>query len=481
MRLDGARSIKSPTEFPQPEIGGEEACRAFPTPTKKFAHAQLAMESLRGDPRPPENGLGTQASARHEGSEPSADPGVPVSHVRTAKMLLALLGLIPLAFLAGGCVSYFKNAPVESKSLDREELDGAPGMMTEAALRQEVQRFANRYISAVGEFAVQRVEDTARPPEERLASLRLARSLNTSALEIAIGPRPLVNLLDMMVLTSLTRRRAEIQMGVGGFYRREDLAAIVPTLVGLEADIWAVGAQVLAPEQLASLRGLIDAWLRENPDKEYVADVRLDAFAAEHGESQLAGAWELGSISDLSLVPELDSAAEAADEMRLLLERYMVYFQHLPGILRWETQEAYYQFILQPEVNQLLANVDQVAASTEHIAAFVDRLPQEEARLRELSADLRQTILAGTEMAALVGQAVGSADAFLVGIEERKNPGGRQFDIIDWNNTAVEIGVASRHLSDSVAQINALLTSPGWDETLPQLIGDRGSRRSRLP
>ena len=92
----------------------------------------------------------------------------------------------------------------------------------------------------------------------------------------------------------------------------------------------------------------------------------------------------------------------------------------------------------------------------------MDRLPQEEARLSELSADLRQTIIAGTEMATLVDQAVGSADALLVGIEERKNPGGRRFDIIDWNNTAVEIGVASRHLSDSVAQINALITSPGW-------------------
>jgi hypothetical protein len=42
--------------------------------------------------------------------------------------------------------------------------------MSERALRQEVLRFANRYISAVGEFGIQRVEDTARPPAERLAA-----------------------------------------------------------------------------------------------------------------------------------------------------------------------------------------------------------------------------------------------------------------------------------------------------------------------
>jgi hypothetical protein len=240
--------------------------------------------------------------------------------------------------------------------------------------------------------------------------------------------------------------------------------------VELEADIWALGARVLAPEQLASLRGLIDAWLRENPDQEYVAYIRLDDFAAEHGESQLAEAWTLGFIPGLSLVPEVDKAAEAADEMRLLLERYMVYIRHLPGILRWESQQAYLQFILQPEVSQLLANADQAAASTERIAAFVDRFPQEEEHLRELSTDLRRTILAGTEMANLVDQAVGSADAFLVGIEERKNPGGRRFDIVDWQNTAVEIGVASRHLNDSLAQLNALVNSEGWGRNLPQLV-----------
>jgi hypothetical protein len=259
-------------------------------------------------------------------------------------------------------------------------------------------------------------------------------------------------------------------MDVDGFFRREDVAAILPTLVSLDADVWTLGARVLPPEQLESLRGLIDAWLRENPDQEYVADVRLDEFAAEHGETQLANAWTSGFIPNLSLVPEVSQVATAADEMRVLLERYMVYLQHLPSILRWETQQTYYQFVLQPEVKQLLANSNQIAESSERIAAFIDRLPQEQEKLRELSADLRQTILAGAEMANSINQAVGSADAFLIGIKERVNPGGRRFDIIDWKNTAVEIGVASRQLSDSIAQLNALVTSEGWSKNLPQLL-----------
>ena len=113
-----------------------------------------------------------------------------MNHVRTVKMLPALLGLSVLAFLAGGCANYFQQAHVQSKSLDREELDQAPGTMTESALREEVLRFASRYMSAVGEFGVERVEDAESPPEERLAALRLAHSLNTSALEISIGRSP---------------------------------------------------------------------------------------------------------------------------------------------------------------------------------------------------------------------------------------------------------------------------------------------------
>jgi hypothetical protein len=393
-----------------------------------------------------------------------------LSHVRNAKLLPAFLGLTLLALLTGGCASFVAQDFVQTKSLERGELDGTPGAMTETGLREEVLRFTNRYNSEIGAFGLERVEDTTRSPEVRLASLRLSLSLTTSVIQISIGPHPVVNLLDMMVLTSLTRQRAEARTEVGGFYRREDVAAIVPSLVRLEADIWAVGARVLAPEQLASLRGLIDAWLRENPDQEYVADIRLDAFAAEHGEGELAEAWAMGFLPGLSLVPEVDRAAAAADEMRLVLERYLVYVQQLPGVLRWESQQAYFQFILEPEVNQLLADASRVASSSERIAAFMEGLPQEDERLRELSADLRQTVLAGTEMATVVERAVGSADAFLVGIEERTNPGGRRFDIIDWQNTAVEIGVASRQLNDALAQINALVSSDGWSRNLPHLV-----------
>jgi hypothetical protein len=386
------------------------------------------------------------------------------------KMRITLLGLIVLGLLTSGCAGLWPQTRMNFESLDREARDRAAGRMTEADLRQAVLRFANRYMSAVGAFGMKRTEDKTRRPDERLASLRLAHSLTTAALDIAIGPSPVVNLLDMMVLTSLTRRRAEAERVAGGFYRSEDLAAVVPTLEAVEKDIWALGARVLSPEQLSSLQGLIDEWLRENPGQGYVADVRLAAFAAEHDATILAEVWAVGFIPGMSLAPELDQASEAVDEMRVLLERYLVYFQHLPAIVRWESQQAYLQLILQPEVNQLLSSAAQAAASSDRIAGFLDRLPQEEEKLRALSADLRQTILAGREMAGLVDQAVVSADAFLVGMEERTTPGGRRFDIIDWQNTAVGIGVAAAQLDGAVAQINALVTSPGWEANLPELI-----------
>jgi hypothetical protein len=386
------------------------------------------------------------------------------------KTLLAFHALIVLVLLTSGCTGLFPNTQIEIKRLDRESLDRATGRMTESSLRQEILRFANRYTSTVGEFGLERIEDTSRRPEERLASLRLAHSLTTSALDIAIGTNPVVNLLDMMVLTSLTRRRAESQIELAGFHEREDLAAVLPTLVVVENDIWKLGARVLSPEQLAALKVLIDAWLRENPDQAYVSDIRIAAFAAEHGEEGLAEIWSLGFIPGLNLAPELDEASEAVDEMRIVLERYLVYFQHLPMIVRWESQQAYLQFVLQPEVAQLLSNASRAVASSERIADFIDRLPQAEERLGALSADLRQTIVSGKEMADLVDQAVNSADAFLVGIEERSTPGGRRFDIVDWQNTAVEIGAAARKLDDALAQINGLVTSPGWEQNLPHLV-----------
>ncbi|MBW2290595.1 MAG: hypothetical protein JRG90_22645, partial [Deltaproteobacteria bacterium] len=67
--------------------------------------------------------------------------------------------------------------------------------------------------------------------------------------------------------------------------RRADLVAVVPTLMVVETDIWAVGDHVLTEEQLSALQGLVDAWLRENPDQGYVADVRIAAFAMERAKT----------------------------------------------------------------------------------------------------------------------------------------------------------------------------------------------------
>jgi hypothetical protein len=51
-------------------------------------------------------------------------------------MLPALVGLTILALLAGGCAEHIQRVRAQSKSLDPEELDPAPGTMTERALRQ---------------------------------------------------------------------------------------------------------------------------------------------------------------------------------------------------------------------------------------------------------------------------------------------------------------------------------------------------------
>jgi len=46
--------------------------------------------------------------------------------------------------------------------------------MTETGLREEVLQFANRYISEIASFGLERAEDTTRLLERRLASLRFA-------------------------------------------------------------------------------------------------------------------------------------------------------------------------------------------------------------------------------------------------------------------------------------------------------------------
>ena len=127
-------------------------------------------------------------------------------------------------------------------------------------LRAEVMRVADRYAATMAQEA-----DRVRDAEggERFGQFATGWKLGTrtAALNIAMGENPVENLLDMLVLTSLTRHSVESYWApkfLGGA-RGDSLLAAARAF---EDQAWKASARVLTPEQQESLRALIKAQAR---------------------------------------------------------------------------------------------------------------------------------------------------------------------------------------------------------------------------
>jgi hypothetical protein len=218
--------------------------------------------------------------------------------------------------LASGCAEQARRIQAEVRT-GRTDETSAFRPMTRAELRDEVMRYSDRYTAWFSQFAAE-AQEWAVTPETRIAIASHRLYAVSSATDIAVGPDPVVNLLDMLVLASLTRMVNEDWMReeATGFTmspeRREEKIA---QLWSLESEIWLVGARVLTANQNQALRRPIELWRREHPDWAFVEFVRLGDFASEHGEEELALGWKNGRLPKLKLLPDVDEATRVAREL----------------------------------------------------------------------------------------------------------------------------------------------------------------------
>ena len=89
-----------------------------------------------------------------------------------------------------------------------------------------------------------------------------------AVVDIAIGPNPEVNLIDMLAFVTLSRTIMEDYWVPKAF--AEQGTVLAKALRDMEEDIWSVGARVLDREQQEELRALIWKWREQNPEMQYV-------------------------------------------------------------------------------------------------------------------------------------------------------------------------------------------------------------------
>ncbi|HEY1789011.1 MAG TPA: hypothetical protein VGJ73_12685 [Verrucomicrobiae bacterium] len=395
---------------------------------------------------------------------------------RARRRFLAL-SLVVLAFGLGGCglIRPSGSQPkAEIKSL-QAPAKKQPGSQSITILQQQVMRFADLYATTVAQ-SCDDLSSSVGTPEARLGMLRWKLTQSTAAFIDASDSNPTLNVLDLVVLVTLSR------MVVEDHYVKEFGTAAQPLLKThrrLEADAWALADSVLKPGQQDELRAMIQEWRRKNPDQRYIGAVRFQEFAAALGELPKPGTTAPNSIFGLLYLDplaSLDPTAAVIEQTRLLGERAMYYSQRLPTLLSWQTELLAYQLTGQPESKQVLSDATRVAASAQSFANTAAQLPalvdqQRQAAIQQvmdglvsrqtnmsrLLSNTREAFVAGNQMAVSVNDATRSLDAFVRYVSARQTAAGanrRRFDVLDYGKAAGQIGAAAGDVNTLLGTVN---------------------------
>jgi hypothetical protein len=191
----------------------------------------------------------------------------------------------------------------------------------QAEIQDDIQRFSGYMMATLADSMGPLV--TSDDPALRLAASRhLAGSLR-AAIEIATGPEPEVNLLDMVTFVVLSRIVMD-DYYLPKVYGSEG-EALREAFGKLERGIWGIANQVLDEKNRAELLRLISEWRRENPAIVHIGWVRLFAF------SEIVGrAAEERSVKARGLLTSIRKATETGDRALLLGERTAFLIQRLP-------------------------------------------------------------------------------------------------------------------------------------------------------
>lgn len=230
---------------------------------------------------------------------------------RTLVLSTALL----VASLAGCIGSRREAREAEERRVDAIEL------------QESLERFTGVFLDRFAQAAMP-LASAPSPPHLRAEALRQVLDAGTAVLDIATGPRPESNLLDMLVFIDLTTRNFEEHWVPHVFGEAGE--PLIAVLRRSTAELDQLAGVVLSPTQVAEVHELARAWREENPEQHLVQGARLFTFAGAGGierERQVRG-----------LLASVEAATRSADEARLLGERVLFLAQRVPFMLRFQAR-----------------------------------------------------------------------------------------------------------------------------------------------
>jgi hypothetical protein len=347
--------------------------------------------------------------------------------------------------------------------------------MTREELEDHVRRFADRHITRIA-LATRNV--TAQTTSNELK--RLMHDWNAvsdaAIVDVAIGPNSVTNLLDMLVLTRLSRLVVKdywVPDVLGDELGREFLT----TFEDLEEDIWTVADDVLTQQHQDELVFLVDQWHAENPEQIFPWYLRLSNFSGQRAAS-LAAVQQSGG-----LLKEVARAREAAEEIQAFGERVLFYLQRAPRLTSNEFESGVSSILSGPEVSKMMHDTDRFVTSIEKLVQAIVALP--EGRIaavdqfmdrvgEERAAMLQDLSTAQPEARELLAELLPVLESLerTITIAKTRDPESRPFDVNEYRALIAESTTAAAELRLLIQSATELLAGATDAKPLVDALGE---------
>ena len=390
-----------------------------------------------------------------------------------------------LAFLTGSAEAEIvaqKTGPIKSlfKS-DSKQQEKDVATLSETELRAVIRAFADSYAAQITQSNII-LQNRLANPRDRLAAHEMMVQSITAAYDIAVSPSSAVAILDMTVMVTLQRMAVE-EFWVPKIFGDpgKDFAK---TTRQLEKEIWDIAAKLLTEEQQRDLRSLINEWRKTHPDQHVVHSVRFATFREDLGK---------GFDDPKGLFSGVRKAADTAEELRLMGERYRYLITRMQLMLNSQVQLAYLQMVSQPEVGILLKDTNRVTASLEQFAetasqfpdnaeTLVKKLGDESERFAKLVEEVKQTLVVSNEMIVLINQTIETVDSLVTRFDpiREKQQGTEPIDIADYRAAAVDFTETARQLNFVIQSLDQILSNQQSAARLDELTDAIGKVSEEL-
>ncbi|MBL9136139.1 MAG: hypothetical protein JNK85_09740 [Verrucomicrobiales bacterium] len=355
-------------------------------------------------------------------------------------------------------------------------------------LQQDVLRFADDFTTRMV-LGIDKLRLGHQPLEDDEA-LQFKVAIASQVYAVASGSHSLAALVDLTVLVTVMRKTLENPMQSATF--GDSVEFMVSSCRELEGDLSALARKALSADQLTELETSLGQWEQREVNLRDVLMARgedLPALFPQRSRQQSARSGSVFGLLGVDPLAGVDPAVREVARTRLFAERALFVMQRMPRLLRWQAELTAIHATKLPAVESVVSNAGDLTASLNRFVRVAEQLPaqlaqeraeilksleSQEGRLAPLAGEVRQALIAGSQMSTSLTVTLGTFDALMkrFGVGEPKpptppnpdpaahsNPPAAPFRIQDYGETAARIEAAARQLHALVESVQDTLGS----------------------